>query len=390
MNVSTTEKIIQEDFNLEELRQRIEVIKKKCEDQEDKSIRNLPPGFCLDDTSLWYQAPIPDDEDKPPLPRLRICSRLEITAITRNQRGEDFGRLLEWHDCDGRSHAWPMSMSLLAGDGTAYRGELLSKGLEIEPGKIVRQKLTVYIQSSHPSARVLCTPHIGWHNDCFVLPSLTLGNCNKEKIIHQPMQPIEPFSKQGTLQEWQQVSRLCSGNSRLIFALSTAFAAPLLTPLGIEGGGIHFKGLSSLGKTTLLKVAASAWGGREFLLTWNATINGLEGVAMNRNDSLLCLDEIGQSDPDKVGESSYLLANGTKKARLDSLGYAKPVAKWRLLYLSTGENSLADQMRLVGKKLMPVKKFAFLIFLLIQKSMGLLKTCMIIHQEMHLQRRSRA
>lgn len=97
-------------------------------------------------------------------------------------------------------------------------------------------------------------------------------------------------------------------------------------------------------------MAASAWGGREFLLTWNATINGLEGVAMNRNDALLCLDEIGQSDPEKVGESSYLLANGTKKARSDSLGYAKPVSKWRLLYLSTGENSLADQMKLVGRK----------------------------------------
>jgi hypothetical protein len=31
--------------------------------------------------------------------RLRICSRLEIIAVTRNQHGEDFGRLLQWHDC---------------------------------------------------------------------------------------------------------------------------------------------------------------------------------------------------------------------------------------------------------------------------------------------------
>lgn len=350
MNVSTAEKIIQEDLDLAELHRRIEVIKKKCEDQENTNKKKLPPGFYLDEKSLWYQAPTPDAEDKDPPPRLRICSRLEITAITRNQRGEDFGRLLEWYDCDGRSHTWAMSMSMLAGDGTAYRAELLSKGLEIEPGKIVRQKLTVYIQSSHPTARVLCTPHIGWHNDCYVLPSFTIGNSDKEKIIHQPIQVIEPFSKQGNLSEWQQLSKLCSGNSRLIFALSTAFAAPLLTPLGIEGGGIHFKGLSSLGKTTLLKVAASAWGGKEFLLTWNTTINGLEGVAMNRNDSLLCLDEIGQGDPEKVGESSYSLANGIKKGRSDSLGYVKPAAKWRLLYLSTGEHSLADQMMLAGKK----------------------------------------
>ena len=39
---------------------------------------------------------------------------------------------------------------------------------------------------------------------------------------------------------------------------------------------------------------------------------------MNHNDTLLCLDELGQSDPDKVGEATYMLANGSTKVRSDT------------------------------------------------------------------------
>ena len=77
-------------------------------------------------------------------------------------------------------HIWAMPMSMLASEGYPYLGELLSKGLEIEPGRMARQKLTVYIQSSRPTARGLCTPHVGWHHDCFVLPSKTIGTSAKK------------------------------------------------------------------------------------------------------------------------------------------------------------------------------------------------------------------
>lgn len=348
MNVSTAEEIIQEDSDLEDLHQRIDVINKKCKEQEEKNKRNLPPGFYLDETNLWYQEFLKVDNDKPT--SMRICSRLEVIAVTRNQHGEDFGRLLRWHDCDGKLHVWAMPMSLLAGEGTVYLSELLSKGLEIEPGRNPRKLLTVYIQSSHPKARVLCTPNIGWHDDCFVLPTQTIGSSTKEQFILQSVYPNGNFSKEGTLEDWQQIAKFSEGNSRLVFALSMSFASILLTPLGIENGGVHFQGTSSLGKTTILRVAASAWGGKDYLLTWRATTNGLEGIALNHNDTLLCLDELGQSDPDKVGEAIYMLANGTRKARLDSQGFSKPIAKWHTLFLSSGEINLASHLLQAGKR----------------------------------------
>ncbi len=348
MNISTVEEISQQNSELEIIHQRIEVIDKKCQEQAKKQHSKLPAGFYLDETSLWYQNEPKGDNDLPT--QLRICSRLEIIAVTRNQYGEDFGRLLRWYDCDGRQHTWAMPMSLLGGEGTLYISELLSKGLEIEPGNKVRQKLTSYIQSSHPVARVLCTPHIGWHEDCFVLPLLTIGQREKEQIILQAAQVKGNFSSQGTLQEWQQIAKLSKGNSRLVFALSMSFASILLTPLGIENGGVHFQGTSSLGKTTILRVAASSWGGKDYLLTWRATTNGLEGIALNHNDTLLCLDELGQSDADKIGEAIYMLANGSRKVRADALGFSKATIKWRILFLSSGETNLAGHMQPGGRK----------------------------------------
>lgn len=348
MNISTIEEISQQNSELEIIHQRIEVIDKKCQEQAKKQHTKLPAGFYLDETSLWYQNE-PKGENELPT-QLRICSRLEIIAVTRNQHGEDFGRLLRWYDCDGRLHTWAMPMSLLAGEGTLYISELFSKGLEIEPGKTVRQKLTVYIQSSHPEARILCTPNVGWHGDCFVLPLQTIGPEEKERIILQSVHLNGHYSSQGTLEEWQQIAKLSQGNGRLIFALSMSFASTLLTPLGIEGGGVHFKGTSSEGKSTMSYVAASIWGSRDYFLTWRATINGLEGAALDHNDTLLCLDEIGQCEPDQIGEAIYMLANGSGKVRSNALGFSKRPSKWRIFFLSNGETNLAGHLQQLGLK----------------------------------------
>jgi putative DNA primase/helicase len=72
---------------------------------------------------------------------------------------------------------------------------------------------------------------------------------------------------------------LCVGNSRLAFAVACAFAGPLLRPAGMESGGFHYRGDSSSGKTTALKVAASVYGGAGYLQRWRTTDNALEAIA---------------------------------------------------------------------------------------------------------------
>lgn len=175
-----------------------------------------------------------------------------------------------------------------------------------------------------------------------------------ERIILQTNGAVDhALRESGTLEEWQaNVGRYAAGNSRLVLALSTAFAAPLLYPTGAESGGFHFRGASSTGKSTALVVAGSAWGGggiRGYVRTWRATSNGLEGVAAMHCDCLLCLDEMGQVDGRDAGQIAYMLANGVGKARATRSGEARPPAEWRLLFLSSGELSLADKIAEDGR-----------------------------------------
>lgn len=330
-------------------------IEKKSDEEK------LPIGFFFDGNSLMYQS-LAVGEGENAKPPLFVCSRLDIKAITRDSEGNNYGRLLEFTDPDKVHRQWAMPMELLAGDGANYRAELLSMGLSIGSSKGAKTLLSTYIQNSLPQARARCVNCTGWHDKCFVLPDKIFGDSGNEKVILQRGTPISnTYAQSGSLDDWrEQVATLCSGNDRLIFAMSAAFASPLLHPLGMEGGGFHFYGETSTGKTTAVKLAASVWGGKDYMRTWRATVNGLEGIAAIHNDTLLCLDEIGQIEPHLVGEGIYLIANGASKARANQMGRARDKNSWRLIFLSTGEKSLGQHMTEGGKRVRGGQEVRFL------------------------------
>ncbi len=168
-------------------------------------------------------------------------------------------------------------------------------------------------------------------------------------MVLQTNAPLQHnYRTSGSLEGWQDgIGKLAVGNSRLVLAISLAFAAPMLRQLGIEGGGVHFRGASSTGKTTAGEAAGSVCGGGPdgYKQTWRATDNAIEAVAAVHNDGLLVLDEIGQVSADALGAAAYMLANGQGKQRMTRDAAARAVPTWRLLFLSTGEIGLADKMR---------------------------------------------
>ncbi len=291
------------------------------------------------------------DKDGDPLKPLWICSPLEITARTHDGKGHNWGSLLKWTDLDGQPHQWPMPSEMLAGQGDEYRRELLNRGLQIAPGGATKNHLTHYIQSAHTEARVRCTDKTGWHDNVFVLPSGCIGNGQEQVLYQTSALHQHAFRQRGTLEKWQKhISLPLIGNSRAIFAVSCAFAPLLLNMLGEESGGFHFRGGTSSGKTTLLKLACSVMGSPDYLQRWRATTNGLEGIAQLYNHCLLVLDELAQVDPKDVGEIAYMLGNGQGRVRAGRDGMAKKTARWQLLYLSAGEISLADHLNAGGKQ----------------------------------------
>lgn len=285
-----------------------------------------------------------DKEGNPAKPEW-VCSRLDVEALTRDQDGHGWGYLLNFADPLGRPKQWAMPARMLAGDGGEYRATLLNMGLRIATSPRARNLLTQYIQTRAPDDYATCTDRVGWHGRAFVLPHETIGD-DAERIVFQSENAQEnTFRVKGTAEQWRdRVGALCAGNSRLVFAVACAFAGPLLRPGGVESGGFHFRGDSSSGKTTALKVAASVYGGPSYLQRWRTTDNALEAIAAQHCDGLLILDELAQVDPKTAGECAYMLANEQSKARSTRSGAARARLSWRLLFLSAGELGLADHM----------------------------------------------
>lgn len=313
-------------------------------------------GFKVTETGVWYHPPHDPTED-PKLP-VWICGPLAVTAYTRNVDDEGWGRLLEFKDLEGHTHTWAMPVRLLHTESSEYRTVLADRGLVIASGHSrARDLLKDYIQSMNPSAWVRCVEHTGWQGGTFVLPDEVIGDTGGERVLLQTVSGSRHVYRQaGTLEDWKrEVARLCVDNSRLVFSVSCAFASMLLGITRDENGGFHFRGISSQGKTTALAVASSVFGQGNlrqggYIQTWRATGNGLEAVASLHNDTLLCLDEIKQVDPRDAGEIAYMLASGKGKGRAEKNCLARERQTWRILFLSTGEISLADHLAAAGKR----------------------------------------
>jgi putative DNA primase/helicase len=171
----------------------------------------------------------------------------------------------------------------------------------------------------------------------------TIGNDTEEEVIFVGSTAITKAGRKGTLDDWKNhVAARTKGSSRLMFGICAGFAATLLKLSLIEGGGFHYRGESSSGKTTALKVAASVWD--PDIQSWRATDNGLEGLANEHCDKLLCLDELSQVTAEAAGESAYMLANGQGKQRASKSGDPRPRSSWRCMFLSSGEVSLEAKL----------------------------------------------
>lgn len=301
-------------------------------------------AFRVDGDGLWFDPP--DDGSGSAARPVRVCAALRVAAMARDVHDAGAALLLEF-DAFGKPRRWLMPLQTLAGDGTAYRAELLNQGFKAPTDAKRRALLTQYLASRQPETLVRIVDRVGWHGRAYVLPRQTLGDDGGEVLMFQSEAAIEGgMSERGTLDEWKgRIGRRCVGNSRLLFAASCAFAAPLLAWAGgTDGGGFHLVGDSSCGKTTALRVAASVWGGRDYLQRWRATDNGLEAMAAQHSDALLCLDELAQLDARVAGESAYMLSNGQGKSRAGRTGAARSRLSWRLLFLSDGEIGLAEHM----------------------------------------------
>lgn len=307
-------------------------------------------GFRLDHRGVWFVDV--NREGEACAPRW-ICAPLDILARVRDPHNCGWGLLVGFEDPDNRPHKEIIPARSFNGEGLEATALLLDRGLSIAPKG--RPLLLEYLQTASPHNRARVTNRTGWHEAdegrAFVLPDGAFGQGGQEWIFESDSPAGNTFKQKGTLDGWKaEVGRRCAGNSRLAFAVSMAFASPLLHLAGAESGGFHLRSNSSDGKTTALRVAACVCGGPEYMQRWRSTDNGLEALAMQHCDAPLLLDELAQLDPKAAGEVAYMLANGSGKTRAGRNGGMRARADWRLLFLSAGEIGLATHMAEAGKQ----------------------------------------
>ena len=248
--------------------------------------------FVIKNNGLYYR----DDKN---IDRL-ICSPVvEVVANTTDDNSNNWGKILKWQDPNGKIHK--QAMPFLHDDGANIRKSLANGGVSISSAVKARQNLNVYLQGKQVEKLARCVCQTGWNHNAYVTQDSVIGasdlGSNIDLIFQNESCPPEILSKNGTLEEWKAtIATNAADNSRLVLAISAAFAAPLLRLLNVEGGGIHFYGQSSTGKSTALNIAASVWGSRSFKQTWRSTSNGLEATAQTYNDNILPLDEIKECD----------------------------------------------------------------------------------------------
>lgn len=280
--------------------------------------------------------------------RTRIGNHLTPIARVDSIDGDKAGVHLEFVDRVGKIRHWTIDAADLVGDGIEVLRELARRGYKFK--RKYRSKLLDYLNDldALPSDEYVFSDKTGWVGADFLLPGKTYGNEFLRFREIEPTPENDLVHCKGTLEGWKaNVAAKCEGNSRLIFALGTAFAAPLLSIVSLESGGFHLAGMSSSGKTTTFQVAASV-AGLKTLPLWNTTSNGLEATATAFNHQCMPIDEIRQCDAREVGKVAYMLGNGQGKGRMRRNLTRSAPKTWQLLFLSGGETTMREYLLCAG------------------------------------------
>jgi len=302
---------------------------------------DIPNGFVLEESGLFE---VPSDASKDPI---FVCTPISVVATFSDPHSKNWGKLVSVRADDGTKNEVRVSRADLIGKPSNVIRQLLDSGLELAPNAKSKDLLLSFLQASKPAAQLVLSDHAGWLSDqyrTFIAGRSAIGNPNARSKAGDS-EIGKAIGVRGNLEDWRaNIGSRCRGNPLMVLATSLAFSGPLLQPLGLQGGGLHFRGASSTGKTTLLNLAASVWGSRDIISQWRATTSGLETLAPAMNSMLLPLDEIAEIAPRALNEAIYMLANGKGKTRMTKDATMADTAHWRLAIISSGEISIQEKL----------------------------------------------
>ncbi|EJQ8218039.1 DUF927 domain-containing protein [Salmonella enterica] len=283
----------------------------------------------------------------------KVSAAFAVRGRTRDAYGDNWGRLLEFRDFDGETKHYVVPDEHLHKQGSDVPQRLAAMGLWINSG--MAKSLLTYLNIASAPGRITCTAITGWHDGkVFVLPDRSIGKDAGSVMYQHRGRDKCQLAQSGTLTEWQQhIAAKCAGNSRLVFSVCVALAAPLMDLAGVDGGVFSLLGASTKGKSTAQHVAASVWGkgttSGGYVRSWNTSLVGLEVMATTHNDLPLILDELKAVSAKIVGSTAYMLAMGRGKERGTKDITLREALQWRTQVLASSERPFGSYIKAAGE-----------------------------------------
>jgi len=239
---------------------------------------------------------------------------------------------------------------------------LADQNFAVPENKAGRELLLAYLAGCRASSTMmyLLAHRMGWHGQSFVIGNDVIStDTSKSLILDGPIkQYAAKFDQKGILSDYQsKVLRRASHSSRLMTGIALALLVPLARIIGLENGGLNIVGPAATGKTTILRVIGSFYGGgtSPYIESWLMTDNAPATLGFAHCDLPLLLDESDALEPDQTKAGSRLkalvhrLALGQQKAQSHrALGDDSMLTDFHVIFGSTSEHRLAAFMRQGG------------------------------------------
>ncbi|MBE3672506.1 DUF927 domain-containing protein [Pseudoalteromonas distincta] len=260
----------------------------------------------------------------------------------------------------------PLNIALINSPPRKVHAELISRGVAIQ-NKEVKELLDYIPKWLHAENQKLLNKYTkpmrnGFLEGIFAYVSGSDVYFNEGNEIRHKVLPLElpdtmkgAFEKKGCKEFYYNVILNKLASNFVVVAVLIALSGCLVEFVNIDGGGFHFFGPSGVGKTILLRIAASVIGSSAspdqgsqdscYMMSWGSTKNGIEAKFNFFNNGLLILDELAKYTSKNFGSDVYAIAGGSYTARMNSDLESVDVKPASFIVLSSGELSMQEMVR---------------------------------------------
>jgi len=210
-------------------------------------------------------------------------------------------------------------------------------------------------------------PQLGWYDQKFVYGDHIIEQNITGKITYKPVTLLNgdenvmsalDTSQCKNAKKWVKTSEQLLTYPRARFMCYVSVVAPLLKKLGAKSFVVHQWGETSTGKSTLVNFALSIWGDiLKLSNSGNVTVNYAEEFSQFCKDLPVAFDETQMSKKEDIIKIIYMLANETGKGRAKATGGTRTTRKWKVVGLTSGEDSVTSDTTFAGADVRVIQLF---------------------------------